>query len=61
MQRKKQAGNVGQDVGQPVEKEKRCWGRSRCGQGQRRRARGSVQGGGGGCCLVQVSYRTWES
>lgn len=46
MQRKKQAGNVGQGVGRPVEKEKRCWGRSRCGQGLCRRARGTIQGGG---------------
>lgn len=33
MQRKSKQGDVGQGVGQPVEKEKICWGRSRCGQG----------------------------
>lgn len=32
MQRKSKQGDVGQGVGQPVEK-KICWGRSRCGQG----------------------------
>lgn len=60
MQREKRTGNNEQGVGRPVEKEQRCWGRSRCVQGVPGKKPGVVVLGGGGSSAVLIQEELGE-